>query len=78
MLIRPPMPEASVILQDTSGRTYTPIRKFGDSRLPVDDWADDQHSLARLYSPEGKLLLPAGNGMFKVEDSDEILVVVQR
>lgn len=67
-----------MILQDMSGRTYTPVRKFGDSRLPADDWADDQHSLARLYSPEGKLLLPVGNGMFKVEDTDEMLIVVQR
>lgn len=67
-----------MILQDTSGRTYTPLRKFGDSRLPADDWTEDQHSLARLYSPEGKLLVPTGSGMFKVEDTDEILVVVQR
>ena len=67
-----------MIVQDTSGRTYVPLRKFGDSRLPADDWAEDQHSLARLYSPEGKLLIPTGNGMFKIEDTDELLTVLQR
>ena len=67
-----------MILQDTSGRTYVPLRKFGDSRLPADDVAENQLSLAQLYSPEGKLLIPADDGTFKVQDTEETLIVVQR
>jgi hypothetical protein len=67
-----------MILQDVTGRTYTAVRKFGDSRLPADDSAEDQHSLARLYLSEGQLLVPAGNGMFKVEETNEVLTVVER
>lgn len=69
-----------MILKDASGRTYSPLRKFGDSCLPTpsDDWTEGQYSLSRLYSPEGQLLVPAGDGMFKVQDSGEMLIVVQR
>jgi hypothetical protein len=67
-----------MVVQDAAGRTYSPVRKFGDSRLPADDLEDGQHSLARLYSPDGKLLVPTLDGKFKIEGSDEVLIVLQR
>lgn len=65
-------------LQDAAGNTFPIVRKFGDSRLPtVDDEKDHSGSLAQLYLPDDRLLLPAGNGKFRVAGTDQVLTVVQ-
>jgi len=65
-------------LQDAAGNRYPTVRKFGDSRLPT---ADDEEgrigSLAQLYLADDRLLLPVGNGKFRVAGTDQVLTVVQ-
>ena len=67
-----------MLLQDSQGQTYRPIRKFGESRLPIAemDQATPESSLAQLFLPDGRLVVPAGNGRFQIAESGEVLVVV--
>jgi hypothetical protein len=67
-----------MLLRDTQGVHHTPIRKFGDSRLPLLEMSGDerQPSLANLFLADGRLILPVGNGKFRVEADGEILTVV--
>jgi len=73
-----PATEIRMMLQDAAGNRYPTVRKFGDSRLPTVDGEEDRNgSLAQLYLPDDRLLLPVGNGKFRVAGTDQVLTVVQ-
>ena len=67
-----------MVLQDSKGQRYISVRKFGESRLPAGDCVEHEFhaSLAQHFLADGKLLVPAGNGKFRVEDTGETLTVV--